>query len=310
MKRVLHDIERVARIDAFAAGDRSQSTRVIASHAGDPVTTAALHLPNRCRHGVSLQPGVVPRMTILVVGASGRIGSKIVAELVAAGPTFGAAYRTERPAPTGVDAVQADLADAESLQRACEGVSVIVSVVQGMRDVIVAGQTRLLRAAERAGVQRMLPSDYAIDFFKTEVGKNRNLDLRREFNEELDRSKTVRGTSVLCGAFIDLIAQGRIGPDPKTGVYRVWGNPDQPYDFTATDDVAKYIAAAALDEEAPRMVRVAGDTKSPRELAEILGGKVEVAGTVADLEHAIERMRQSDPAPTIVPGLATNAIHA
>ena len=73
----------------------------------------------------------------------------------------------------------------------------------------------------------MLPSDYAIDFFKTEVGKNRNLDLRREFNEELDRSK-VRGTSVLCGAFMDLIAQGRIGPDPKTGVYRVWGDPDQP----------------------------------------------------------------------------------
>lgn len=235
-------------------------------------------------------------MTVLVVGASGRMGSKIVAELLAAGADVRATYRTEKPA--GVDAVQADLADAESLARACDGVSVVVSATQGMRDVIVAGQTRLLRAAERAGVKRLLPSDYSIDFFKTERGKNRNLDLRREFNEELDRSKTVRGTSVLCGAFMDLIAGGRIGPDPKTGIYRVWGDPDQPYDFTATDDVAKYIAAAALDEEAPRVLRVAGDTKSPRELAEILGGTVEVAGSVDDLEHAIDRIRQADPAPT------------
>ena len=235
-------------------------------------------------------------MTILVVGASGRMGSKIVAELQAAGAPVRVTYRTEKPA--GVDAVQADLADPESLARACAEVDVVVSAVQGLRDVIVAGQVRLLRAAEAAGVKRMLPSDYAIDFFKTEPGKNRNLDLRREFNEELDRSKTVRGTSVLCGAFMDLVAAGRIGPDPKTGVYRVWGDPDQPYDFTATDDVAKYIAAAALDDEAPRMLRVAGDTKSPREIAEILGGRVEVAGTVEDLDQAIDRMRQADPAPT------------
>ncbi len=235
-------------------------------------------------------------MTILVVGASGRMGSKIVGELQAAGADVRVTYRTEKPA--GVEAVRADLADPESLARACKGVDVIVSAVQGLRDVIVAGPVRLLRAAEAAGVKRMLPSDYAIDFFKTPVGKNRNLDLRRELNQELDRSKKVRGTSVLCGAFMDLIAAGRIGPDPKTGVYRVWGDPDQPYDFTATDDVAKYIAAAALDDEAPRMLRVAGDTKSPREIAEILGGRVEVAGTVADLEQAIDRMRQADPAPT------------
>jgi uncharacterized protein YbjT (DUF2867 family) len=234
-------------------------------------------------------------MTILVVGASGRMGGKIVAELLAAGASVRATYRTDKPA--GVEAVHVDLADPESLTRACDGVEVIVSAVQGLRDVLVAGQVRLLRAAEHAGVKRMLPSDYAIDFFKTEAGKNRNLDLRREFNEELDRSK-LRGTSVLCGAFMDLIAQGRIGPDPKTGVYRVWGDPDQPYDFTATDDVAKYIAAAALDDEAPRVLRVAGDTKSPREIAEILGGKVEVAGTVEQLEQAIDRMREGDPAPT------------
>jgi hypothetical protein len=179
---------------------------------------------------------------------------------------------------------------------------VIVSAVQGLRDVIVDGQTRLLRAAERAGVQRMIPSDYALDFFKTPDGGNRNLDLRRDFNGVLDAS-AVRGVSVLNGAFMDLIAHGRIGPDPKTGVFKVWGDPDQPYDFTLTDDVAAYIAAAALDPDAGRIVRVAGDTQSPRQLAatfeQVRGGKVTIerAGSVDDLDRAIAGMRAADPAP-------------
>jgi uncharacterized protein YbjT (DUF2867 family) len=249
-------------------------------------------------------------MTVLVVGASGRLGLKIVRELVAAGARVRATHRAsskreqvDRLREAGAEVIAADLADSASLLEACTGIEVVVSAVQGLRDVIVDGQTRLLRAAEQAGVARMLPSDYAIDFFKTDEGGNRNLDLRREFNRACDGSR-VRPTSVLCGAFMDLLAFGAMGPDPKTNVYRVYGDPDQPYDFTLTDDVARYIAAAALDKDAPRMLRVAGDTKSPRELAAIFEDvrktpvTLEVVGSVADLDAQIERMRAADEAPT------------
>lgn len=64
-----------------------------------------------------------------------------------------------------------------ALERACDGIDVVVSAVQGMREVIVDVQARLLHAAERAGVKRMIPSDYALDFFKTVAAGNRNLDL-------------------------------------------------------------------------------------------------------------------------------------
>jgi hypothetical protein len=147
----------------------------------------------------------------------------------------------------------------------------------------------------------MLPSDYSLDFFKTEEGKNRNLDLRRELNRVLDQS-AVRGTSLLCGAFMDLLGFGAMGPDQKTGVFRVWGDVEQPSDFTHTDDVAKYIAAVALEHEAPRVVRVAGDTKSPREIAAIfqeLRGmqvKLESAGSLEVLGQTIEKLRAEDPA--------------
>jgi len=201
------------------------------------------------------------------------MGSKIVHELVALGGatvrvTHREGSRPEQVAKLRAEAaelVTADLSDEASLERACAGVDVVVSAVQGPRDRIVDGQTRLLRAAEKAGVARMIPSDYSLDFFKTSEGENRNLDLRRELDRVLDAS-SVRGTSVLCGAFMDLLLVGAIGPDPKTGIFRVWGDENQPYDFTSTDDLARYVAAAALDTEAGRVVRVARDSLSPREL--------------------------------------------
>jgi nucleoside-diphosphate-sugar epimerase len=245
---------------------------------------------------------------VLVVGATGNMGAKIVRELIALGS---ATVRVTRRASStaseiaGVETATADLTDAASLAAACAEIDVVVSAVQGLRDVIVDGQTRLLRAAEQAGVKRMIPSDYSLDFFKTPEGGNRNLDLRREFNRTLDASK-VRGTSVLCGAFTDLLAMGAIGPDPKTGVYKIWGDENQPYDFTTTDDTAKYIAAVAVDRDAGRYIRVAGDTLSQRELGAIfeklrgIPTKIERAGSVDDLTQLIAKLRANDEAPANV----------
>jgi uncharacterized protein YbjT (DUF2867 family) len=248
---------------------------------------------------------------VLVIGASGQLGRKIVRELVAARRAD--VRVTHREATnkdaldalreTGAELVAADLTAPASLARACHGVDVIVSAVQGLRELIVDGQTRLLRAAEEAGVARMIPSDYALDFFKTEEGQNRNLDLRREFDRVLDQS-SVRGTSLLCGAFMDLLAYGAMGPDQKTGIFRVWGDVDQPCDFTFTDDVARYVAELALDPEAPRVVRVAGDTKSARQLGaifeEVRGKpvKLESMGSLDTLGAVIENLRAEDPAET------------
>ena len=244
---------------------------------------------------------------VLVVGATGKMGAKIVRELLALDSMVRVTRRASSTAKeiAGAETVTADLADAASIAAACAGIDVVVSAVQGMRDVIVDGQTRLVRAAEQAGVKRMIPSDYSLDFFKTPEGGNRNLDLRRELNTTLDAS-TVRGTSVLCGAFMDLLAMGAIGPDPKTGVYKVWGDENQPYDFTSTDDTAKYIAAVALDHDAGRYIRVAGDTLSPRELGAIfekkrgIPTKLERAGSIEDLGQLIARMRAADEAPANV----------
>ena len=46
-----------------------------------------------------------------------------------------------------------------------------------------------------------------------------------------------------------------------------WGDADQQLDFTTKDNVAAYMAAAALDLNTPRILRIAGDMLSARGIA-------------------------------------------
>lgn len=64
-------------------------------------------------------------MKVLVTGASGFIGRRVVAQLVAAGVLVRALVRDARALP-GVENISADLEDAEGLRRACRGVDAIV----------------------------------------------------------------------------------------------------------------------------------------------------------------------------------------
>lgn len=145
----------------------------------------------------------------------------------------------------------------------------MVSALNGLSPVILDAQGRLLDAAVAAGVARFIPSDFSLDFTKTRPGDNRNLDLRRDFMARLDAAP-IRATSILNGAFADLLTgQAPIVLKPLRRIL-YWGEADQPLDFTAKEDVARYAAAAALDPEAPRILRIAGDVVSPRDLAAIM----------------------------------------
>ncbi|MFK4087470.1 NAD(P)H-binding protein [Kribbella sp. NPDC020789] len=61
---------------------------------------------------------------ILITGATGTIGSELVRQLVARGIPVRAMSRNPRPA-TGIDVVQGDFGDADSLRRATDGVEAV-----------------------------------------------------------------------------------------------------------------------------------------------------------------------------------------
>lgn len=250
--------------------------------------------------------------TILLAGATGDLGGRIARALAGRGATVRGLVRPgTRPdklaelRALGAEIVEAEYGDAAAMRRACEGAGCVVSALSGLEDVLLEAQTRLLEAAGAAGVPRFIPSDFAIDFTKLPPGSNRNLDLRRAFKERLDRAP-IAATSVLCGAFMDMLTG--VAPFILFKRRRVlyWQNADQRMDFTTKDDTADFTAAAAVDPSTPRILRIAGDSPTARELATLmteisgeryrllragslrtLGGVIRVARTVAPQRDAL-----------------------
>lgn len=216
--------------------------------------------------------------TILVAGATGDLGERIAKALLARGAAVRALVRPgtapdklARLRGLGAAIAEADYGDAAALRAACAGTACVVSALSGLREVIVDAQTRLLEAAVSAGVPRFIPSDFAIDFGKLPLGSNRNLDLRREFGARLDAAP-IAATSILNGAFMDMLTG--VAPFILFKRKRVlyWQNADQRMDFTIKDDVAAFTAAAALDPSTPRTLRIAGESASARELSALMTG--------------------------------------
>ena len=201
---------------------------------------------------------------ILVAGATGNLGERIVKALIKRGAEVRILNRKETdPAKTkklselGAEVIAVNMSDAQELKKACQGVSCVVSALAGLHDVIVDSQTLLLDAAIAAGVSRFIPSDFASDFTKMPEGENRNFDLRKEFHKYLDKSP-IAATSILNGAFADILSYGTALYNPDNHSVAYWGdNPDWKIDFSTMDNTADYTAAAALDSTTPKILRIA-----------------------------------------------------
>jgi nucleoside-diphosphate-sugar epimerase len=213
---------------------------------------------------------------IVVAGATGNLGGQIVSNLVEQGAEVRALVRSTSDAETvkslqkqGVAVMAIDVWNVDNISKACVGASCVVSVLSGLREVIIDAQKVLLDAAVMAKVPRFIPSDYSLDFTKLEDGSNRNLDLRREFYTYLDKAH-IKTTSIFNGAFMDMLT----GQMPmilfsKKRVFH-WGNGNQRMDFTTVKDTATFTAHAAMDDATPRFLRIAGEQLSATEMKDVV----------------------------------------
>ena len=133
--------------------------------------------------------------TVLLAGATGMRGSRIARHLLDQPEAHlrllvrgGDAAKRAALNPLlarGAEIIEGDLADRASLDRATQGVDVIVSAVQGGPDVIIDGQVALAEAGRRNGVRRILPSDYALDLFKATPGEHERFNMRAEADRRI-----------------------------------------------------------------------------------------------------------------------------
>jgi nucleoside-diphosphate-sugar epimerase len=210
---------------------------------------------------------------ILVAGATGNLGERIVKALLQKGAEVRILVRPTSNAEKindlqrlGAKVFKVNMTDEQEIAEECNGVDCVVSALSGLEDVIIDAQKILLDAALAACVRRFIPSDFSLDFTNLPAGQNRNLDFRRKFHQYLD-TKNIASTTIFNGPFADLLKNEMPMILFKQKKILYWGNADYRMDFTTMDDTAEFTANVALEPSTPRFLRIAGDQITARELA-------------------------------------------
>lgn len=213
---------------------------------------------------------------IVVAGGTGNLGGKIVRALLDKGAQVRVLVRSTSDAEKvkhleeiGAEVVAVDMTSEQAIATACSGAACVVSALAGLHDVVIEAQKVLLDGAVLAGVPRFIPSDYSLDFTKFTDGENRNLDLRRDFHQYLDKAP-IAATTIFNGAFMDMLTNEIPMILFNRELVLYWGDADHKIGFTTVADTALFTANVALDPSTPRYLRVAGDQISPREIRDVM----------------------------------------
>lgn len=255
--------------------------------------------------------------TILLVGATGMLVSQIARELIDKPQVRlrllirpGTRDTLRSLLDRGAEIIEGNLADAASLDRATQGVDVIVSAVQGGREVIVDGQVALAQAGRRNGARRILPSDYALDLFKATPGEHAAFDMRHEADDRI--AEHGLQANVLQFGFMQMFTPGLGAIDIEKGTIGFFGDGTRPVEVTSVADTAAMIARVTLDRDVPPgKFAFAGDRVSFREAGAVVGRHVGRVlkpvsyGSEADLRlaHAAAPVRSGQGRDVGVPAL-------
>jgi len=127
---------------------------------------------------------------IVIAGATGNLGGKIVEALLKKGAEVKAIVSNEMKDEKilllknkKLTVVKVDMQIVAEIADACKGASCVASALAGLKDIVIETQIKLMEGAVLAKVPRFIPSDYCTDFTKLLPGNNRNLGTRRTFNQ-------------------------------------------------------------------------------------------------------------------------------
>jgi uncharacterized protein YbjT (DUF2867 family) len=219
---------------------------------------------------------------ILVVGATGFLGAKILAHLEKSGhaPLRAMSRRSVSPETTGnTQWVKADLMDPASLDHALADIDVVVTSANGyMKETIDAdyeGNKNLIKAAARTGVKRFVflsvvacdAASYVPHFHAKKVA------------EDLIISSGLAYVFVRAPAFLDQSAD-YIADGVMAGRFYAVGDTTTRWSYILSDDLAETVAKAALypTDDIHNQTIDAGWGDGPRSQAEVADLIMQVTG--------------------------------
>ena len=213
---------------------------------------------------------------ILVVGATGFLGAKILRQLERERASLRAMSRRGTPADASaaVEWVRGDMMDTASLDSALKGVDVVVSSANGyMKETIEAdfqGNRNLIEAATRAKVKRFVflsivacDAAPAVPHFHA-----------KKVAEDLIRASGLPFVLVRAPAFLDQDAD-YVADGVRAGRFVAVGDTSTRWSYVLTDDLAASLAKAATfagEEITNQSIDVGwhDGAKSQKELADLM----------------------------------------
>lgn len=226
---------------------------------------------------------------ILVIGATGALGSEICRLLTERGDRVRALVRPSsdparvaRLRELGIETIVGDLKDPDTLAPACEGASVVVSTASTTSsrqpdDTIPRvdrdGQIAAVDAAREAGVGQFVYVSYS-----------GNIDVdcplhsaKREVEQHL-RASGMDYTILRPSVFMEVWLSPALGFDARQGAARIFGAGDRPVSWISATDVARFAVDCVGEPAAMRQVIELGgpEALTPLEVVrtfEELGGR-------------------------------------
>jgi NADH dehydrogenase len=196
---------------------------------------------------------------ILIVGASGRLGSEVARRLLAQGTPVRVMSRERSRLETlkrlGAEPVVADLRDSRSLAHACEKAEKVLAAAHAFTgqgdntpgNVDAAGNRRLIDACRAAQVRHFVftsvrdaRANHPVDFFRIKCGV-----------EEYLRASGLSYTILRPAAFMEFWAALVGQPIVEKGRTIIFGRGRNPVNFVSIADVAQF-ALIALENPAAR----------------------------------------------------------
>ncbi|MEO5887200.1 MAG: SDR family oxidoreductase [Anaerolineales bacterium] len=189
---------------------------------------------------------------ILVAGASSKPGQKLIPMLVEKGYQVRALTRDPRKLDfarsLGVEVIEGDIRQPDTLLRACEGAEAVVSSVTAVgenliREVDEAGNRSLMQSAQRSGVKRFVfvsaygaAQNHPVDFFRIKYWTE-------EYLKSLSMEYTILRPTAFMEAWCVRLGMQVLNDQPVT----IFGDGRTPINFISAQDVARFIVFALED---------------------------------------------------------------
>ena len=250
---------------------------------------------------------------VLVVGATGLVGSEVCQRLIRRGELVKALVRgtsskekIETLRLSGVELCVGDLKDPQSIVAACRGVDAVISTASStltrqpgdsIESVDAAGQLNLVNAAKDANVGRFL-----FVSFRRPPGISFPLS---DAKEQVENAVTSLNFTVIQASwFMEVWLSPTLGFDYANAVARIYGPGTSPISWVSFRDVAEICAVALRHSAAERRTIEFGGPEglSPLEVVarfERIGGRpfrlehVPEAALLSQFEGATDSMQKS-----------------